>query len=115
MKTDNPPQRHFAYWTDIEENNLLQLFKNGKSIDEIANQLQRTNGSISSRIEHIIHKMHTYDRKTYENISNDLNLPLEFVKGVIEKKNKPSLSNIKQELIDIKQELAEIKKLLVQN
>lgn len=114
MKNENSPHRHFAFWTEIEEEELLRSFKNGKSIEEIANIHQRTHGSISSRIEHIVHKMHTYDRKTYEDISNDLNLPLEFVKGVVEKKNNSSF-NIKQELIDIKKELAEIKKLLVQN
>ena len=49
LKKTNP--RAYAKWDGAEDNNLISLFKSGKSIKEISAIMQRTYGSIKSRLE----------------------------------------------------------------
>ncbi len=51
LKRDHP--RAFEKWTDAEQEDLVQLFKNGESIKVIAGQLQRSYGSIKARLERL--------------------------------------------------------------
>ncbi len=43
--------RAFAKWNESEDNNLVSMFKSGKEIKEIASVLQRSERSISLRLE----------------------------------------------------------------
>ena len=43
--------RAFAKWNTAEDNNLVNLFKSGKEIKEIADILERSIGSIRARLE----------------------------------------------------------------
>lgn len=44
------PKNAGNIWTELEEDNLLQLYRNGKSIDEIAQILERKTGGIKARL-----------------------------------------------------------------
>ncbi len=49
LQKANP--RAFAKWNTAEDNNLVNMFKNGKEIKEIAEVLERSTGSIRARLE----------------------------------------------------------------
>ncbi len=49
LQKTNP--RAFAKWNTAEDNNLINMFKSGKEIKEIADILERSIGSIRARLE----------------------------------------------------------------
>lgn len=49
LQKTNP--RAFAKWNTAEDNNLINMFKSGKEIKEIADVLKRSIGSIRARLE----------------------------------------------------------------
>lgn len=51
--TKNMHPRAYAPWTQEEENQMVQLFQQGISINEIANTLYRNEGAITSRLKKI--------------------------------------------------------------
>lgn len=59
LKEDNPelPARVGVFWSDEEETRLLQLVQKGNTPDEIGKILERTTGSITSRLKHIAIEM----------------------------------------------------------
>ena len=51
--TKSMHQRAYAPWTQEEENQMVQLFQQGISINEIAGTLYRNEGAITSRLKKI--------------------------------------------------------------
>jgi hypothetical protein len=57
------PSRLGAPWSDAECKKLLQSIKNGKSIEDIAKEHERTHGSIAAKLRHLAVE---YYNKDYE-------------------------------------------------
>ena len=64
LRESNPdlPSNVGKYWSDGEEANMLQLLADGKSRQEIAVSLERTEGSITARLNRVACKM--FDNST---------------------------------------------------
>jgi len=72
-------------WTDTEEVQVLSAIANGKNLIEISMELQRTVGSISSRIDHIACTM--YDNNVaIGDISRITSLTEAAIKEALEKR-----------------------------
>ena len=69
MAKENPdkyPQRMGLLWNEIETHTLITNLKLGKSIERIAEEHQRTAGSINARRKRIVEDMHSKGKPLQE-------------------------------------------------
>ena len=84
-------------WSKEEENKLLQLIKENKSIDDISNEHKRTVGGIRSRLNHIARQMYD-EHKTIPEIQKQLKiLNIEQIEYAINKNKLKTNINTKKE------------------
>lgn len=102
MREKNPdlPTRIGVYWSKEEEDNMLDLVESGKNIKDIAEKLQRTEGSIKGRLLGIA-RDEVSAGATIEEASKLVKLPVEEIQLSIEK-NKAKKPAIKKE--EVKEE-----------
>lgn len=55
-------------WSEEEENKMINLLKENKTVEECSNDHGRTLGAIVSRIEYIIYKMITIENKSIDEL-----------------------------------------------
>lgn len=55
-------------WSEPEENTLINLIKNGKTLEECSKNLGRTIGAIKIRIEEIIYKKNVYENQPFNKL-----------------------------------------------
>jgi hypothetical protein len=82
-------------WKEEEIIQLLKLIKENKSISEISETHQRTNGSIKSKLRQIAANYYILDKKTIKEIEKCTRLTEEVIQNAIQKQYKNSLPNKK--------------------
>lgn len=78
MEKDNY-NKNGKKWNEEEENTLINLLKNNKTLEECSQLHRRTFGAIKSRIEYIIYKMIIIENKSIDE--------LEYLKKYTDKSN----------------------------
>ena len=105
MAEKNPekyPIRMGQKWDDFEVNLLLKSIQQKKSISQIAEEHERTNGAITSRLRHLAADYHFRDKLPIDKICKLTSLSMETVQESIERfKNNNNKKSDMAEIISI--------------
>jgi L-fucose mutarotase/ribose pyranase (RbsD/FucU family) len=104
MKVSNPnlPERLGESWTDKEDGRVLELVQEEYSIQEIASELKRTDGSIKARLRHMAVDMYK-NNLTIENITLLTSLSSDEITKSVRKDSEKEIEKKKK-----KEELAQV-------
>ena len=101
-------------WSDEEETLLLERLNEDMDIKEIAEKHKRTIGAIKSRCKRIAYNMYL-NNVPVDHISNKTRLSINFIKGVIRKKNNKDhkIKLLRIEIEELKNKMKELKKEII--
>ena len=104
LKQQNPelPERHGESWSDKETKRVLELVQKKISIEDIAGELKRTNGSITGRLKHIALDMYN-SGISIENITLLTSLRIDEINETIKKEVEKEIEKKRK-----KEELAQV-------
>jgi DNA-binding NarL/FixJ family response regulator len=83
-------------WTEEEESRLLKSIRDGKTIDDIANEHKRTPLGISYRLRHIFIHMIEDDKISIKEVATILTISVDDI--ILEQKRRNFNKNIKEQL-----------------
>lgn len=107
--TEYKPKNHGKKWNALEDKKLLQELNNKLSINEIAQNHNRTRGAIKARIALTVWKMHQND-KSIEEIIEKTKLDRLTIINILDEPTNKKKKPLKNRITTLENEIKEIKK-----